>query len=65
MLNAFLCKFIRFELASESPEVTLCVWRGYKPSINKKNIVKCAFSVLYSFSVRFDLVKSPDVTLCG
>ena len=27
--------------------------------------VKCACVVLYSTSVRFDLVKSPEVTLCG
>ena len=27
--------------------------------------VKCACFVLYSTSVRFDLVKSPEVTLCG
>ena len=27
--------------------------------------VKCSYFVLYSISVRFDLVKSPEVTLCG
>ena len=27
--------------------------------------VKCAYFVLYSTCVRFDLVKSPEVTLCG
>ena len=27
--------------------------------------IKCACFVLYSTYVRFDLVKSPEVTLCG
>ena len=40
MLNAFffiqLCKILTCEI----PEVTLCGWRGYKPSINKQTLLQ-------------------------
>ena len=57
----YLLTCVMFELAI-SPEITLCVWRGYKPSMNKKK--KDRYLMFYAQSTGKGHIRvKPNVSL--